>query len=341
MPVKKTVSATDPLRILITGASGLLGLNLALSAAGEPSTTGSARPHEVFGVTHHHLLHNAPFHVLQADLLERGALEWLLDTVQPDWIIHCAALANLDDCEADPDLAYHLNAELPGRLAILVAKGGARAKGIRLVHISTDAVFDGAQGDYGEEDTPNPLGVYARTKLAGERAVTAANPQAIIARVNLFGWSLMGQRSLGEFFFNNLSAGKQVMGFTDVYFCPMLANDLAGVLVCMLEAQLSGLYHVVSREATSKYDFGVAVARRFGLGESLITPTPVTASGLKATRSPNLILRTDKLAAALGAHFKEWELPSWQEGLERFYELYRSGYPQMLKQLAVSSATDR
>jgi len=357
------------LRILITGASGLLGLNLALSTAGS---------HEVYGVTHHHLLYNAPFHVLQANLLERGALERLLDTVQPDWIIHCAALADLDDCEADPDLAYHLNAELPGRLATLVAKGGARAKGIRLVHISTDAVFDGIQGDYREEDTPNPLGVYARTKLAGELTVAAANPQAIIARVNLFGWSLMGRRSLGEFFFNNLSAGKQVMGFTDVYFCPMLVNDLAGVLVCMLEAQLRGLYHVVSREATTKYDFGVAVARRFELDESLITPTLVATSGLRAPRSPNLTLRTDKLKTALAQskekignvdimgdeaahniqssdHFppsRPWEekevtlkssvrgmrgeLPSWQEGLERFYELFCSGYPQMLMKLAVA-----
>jgi dTDP-4-dehydrorhamnose reductase len=338
------------LRLLITGASGLLGLNLALSAAGRTSSTEPAGVHEIFGVTHQHLLHNTPFHVLQADLLERGALERLLDTVQPDCVIHCAALANLDDCEADPDLAYHLNAKLPGRLATLVAKSGARAKPIRLVHISTDAVFDGARGDYGEEDTPNPLGVYARTKLAGERAVTAVNPQAIIARVNLFGWSLIGQRSLGEFFFNNLSAGKQVMGFTDVYFCPMLANDLAGILICMLEAQLSGLYHVVSREATSKYDFGVAVARRFGLDESLITPTPIAVSGLRAPRSPNLTLRTDKLRTAL-AQISElsppshpWgekggmrgELPSWQEGLERFYELYRSGYPQMLKQMAVA-----
>jgi dTDP-4-dehydrorhamnose reductase len=112
------------MRILITGASGLLGLNLALSAAGS---------HKIFGVTHHHLLFNAPFHVLQADLTEPETLERLLDTVQPDWIIHCAALANLDDCEADPDLAHRLNAETPGRLAALVAKGGARAKPMRLV----------------------------------------------------------------------------------------------------------------------------------------------------------------------------------------------------------------
>jgi dTDP-4-dehydrorhamnose reductase len=327
------------MRILITGVSGLLGLNLALSAAGRTSVTESAGSNEIFGVTHQHILHNAPFHVLQADLLERGALERLLDTVQPDWVIHCAALANLDDCEADPDLAHRLNAELPGRLATLVAKGGARAKPMRLVHISTDAVFDGVRGGYGEEDAPNPLGVYARTKLAGERAVTAADPLAIVARVNLFGWSLVGRRSLAEFFINNLSAGKKVMGFTDVYFCPLLANDLAGVLIHMLVTQLSGLYHVVSREATSKYDFGVAVARRFGLDEGLITPTPVAASELKAPRSPNLTLRTEKLAAALGRYrAQSWQnaspLPSWREGLERFYELYQEGYPEMLKQLA-------
>jgi dTDP-4-dehydrorhamnose reductase len=313
------------MRILITGASGLLGLNLALSAAGQ---------HEVIGVTHRHLLHNTPFQVLQADLLERSALERLLDTVQPDWVIHCAALANLDDCEADPDRAHRLNAGLPGRLATLVAKGGARDKPIQLVHISTDAVFDGARGDYDEQDIPNPLGVYARTKLAGEAAVAAANPQAIIARVNLFGWSLMGRRSLAEFFFNNLSAGKRVMGFTDVYFCPLLVNDLAEVFIHMLDKRLSGVYHVVSREATSKYNFGLAVARRFSLDKSLIAPTALAASGLHAPRSPNLTLRTDKLRTALGS--ESGEFPSWQEGLERFFELYQNGYSQMVRQLAVA-----
>lgn len=353
-----------PTRILITGASGLLGLNLALTTAGRTSTEAAGpgygdKDHrsdhrfEVYGVTHHHPLQNAPFHVLQADLLERGALEWLLDTLQPDWVIHCAALANLDDCEVDPDLAHRLNAEIPSKLATLVAKGGARpstsgrrsttarAKPIQLVHISTDAVFDGARGDYREEDPPNPLGAYARTKLAGERAVMAANPQAIVARVNLFGWSLMGRRSLAEFFFNNLSAGKRVMGFTDVYFCPLLANDLADVLVRMLEIGLSGLYHVVSREATSKYDFGLAVARRFGLDQGLIAPTRVADSGLQAPRSPNLILRTDKLSTALSqspqlGKQEKYVIPSWQEGLERFYELYQSGYPNMLRQLAAA-----
>ena len=85
--------------------------------------------------------------------------------------------------------------------------------------------------------------------------------------MNFYGWSLLGQRSLGEFFYYNLSAGAQVMGFTDVIFCPLLVNDLAELLLEMLEKDLHGIYHVVSREHQSKYSFGVMLARRFGLDE--------------------------------------------------------------------------
>ncbi len=304
------------MRILITGVSGLLGLNLALSA-----TTEAGGNHVVFGTVKEHLLKTDRFTVIQCDLLSPGAMERLLEQTQPDWVIHCAALANLDACEAAPAQARKLNSELPAQLASHVARGGAR-----LVHISTDAVFDGLRGDYREEDPVNPRSVYARTKWEGEQAVLQANPEAIVARVNLFGWSLSGQRSLAEFFFNNLSAGKEVMGFTDVYFCPLLANDLALILLRMLARGLTGLYHVVSPQCTSKYEFGVALARRFGLNERLIKPVSVAQAGLIAARSPNLRLRSDKLAAALGE-----VLPDWSSGIERFYQLYLQGYPQSLR----------
>jgi dTDP-4-dehydrorhamnose reductase len=300
------------MHILITGASGLLGLNLALEAA---------KTHTVCGQVNHNPLHTDAFQVVQADLLHPGSIEQVLEQTQPDWVIHCAALANVDACETEPNLAYRLNAELPGKLAVLVARGGAR-----LIHISTDAVFDGQKGHYTEDDAPNPLSIYARTKLAGEQAVAQANPQAAIARVNLFGWSASGRRSLGEFFFNNLGVGQRVMGFTDVFFCPLLVNDIAPILLTMLEKQLGGLYHVVAGEAISKYEFGVQVARQFGLDEGLITPTSVTQSGLKAARSPNLTLRTDKLTAALGE-----PLPTLSPAIHRFYQLYQQGYPQKLK----------
>jgi dTDP-4-dehydrorhamnose reductase len=302
------------MRILVTGASGLLGLNLALEAAKE---------HQVFGVVHHNSLKTQAFQVIEADLLAPGAVERMLDQVQPDWVIHCAAQANVDACEADPAQAEQMNSLLPEKLAAYVARGGAR-----LLHVSTDAVFDGARGEYTENDKPNPLSVYARTKRDGERRVAVQNPSAVIARVNLFGWSLGGRRSLAEFFLNNLSAGAGVMGFTDVYFCPLLVNDLAMLFLEMLASGLHGLYHVVSSECLSKYDFGVRLAQTFHLDANLIQPTSVQVAGLKAARSPLLTLRTDKLTAALG-HLT----PDTTSGIRRLYELYQQGYPQRLRDL--------
>lgn len=328
------------MRILVTGASGLLGLNLALEAARahqnpwiRADQNTAQEPHQVFGLVNRQSLQTTAFTVLEGDLLAAGTLERVLEQVKPDWIIHCAALANVDECEEDPERAQQLNSILPGRLAEYVARGGAR-----LVHISTDAVFDGQRGNYVEEDLPNPLSVYARTKLAGEQAVAAANPDAIIARVNLFGWSLNGRRSLAEWFFNNLTVGKPVMGFTDVYFCPVLVNQLAHILLRMLALNLHGLYHVVSRAGLSKYAFGMALAERFGLDTALITPASVAQAGLKAARSPNLTLRNDRLQRALAqAGEEEVVLPTVSTGLEQFYTLYQQGYPQYLHAMRTRS----
>jgi dTDP-4-dehydrorhamnose reductase len=300
------------MRILVTGASGLLGLNTALEAS---------QQHEVFGSVNKNELKTTAFTVIQSDLTEPGALVNLIDRSQPEWVINCAALANLESCEANPALAKKLNSELPEKLAYHVAKGGAR-----LVHVSTDAVFDGEQGNYTEEDKPNPLSLYARTKLSGENAVLAANPDAIVARVNLFGWSLSGKRSLAEWFVNNLSAGNNIKGFTDVYFCPLLVNHLAKLLLNMLELELYGLFHVVSSECSNKYDFGVRLAKLFGFEESLIEPASVTESGLRVARSPKLTLKTDKLTQEIGA-----PTPKLTEGLAEFYAQYENGYPKFIQ----------
>jgi len=304
-------------RILITGASGLLGINLALEIA---------KHHTVFGVVNRHSLKTSAFEVLKADLLRPGALENVLEVTRPDWVIHCAALANLEACKQDPVLAARLNTELPEKLATLVARSGAR-----LIHVSTDAVFDGKRGDYSEDDAPNPINIYARTKLDGELAVRQANPQAIIARVNLFGWSLSGKRSLAEFFYYKLSAGERVNGFTDVFFCPLLVNHMAGVFLAMLEKGLSGLYHVVNRDCLTKYDFGLAIASKFRLDGALIKPVSVLASGLQAPRSPRLTLRVDKLEHDLGV-----VLPGIDSGIDEFYRLHTIAYPQRLFAMAAA-----
>jgi dTDP-4-dehydrorhamnose reductase len=188
-------------------------------------------------------------------------------------------------------------------------------------------VFDGTKaGFYTEEDEPSPPGTYSQTKLDGECAVLEANPEAIIARVNFYGWSLGGKRSLAEFFVNNLSEGKNVNGFTDVIFCPMLVNVTARLLLEMLQRNLRGVYHLVGAQPMSKYQFGVEVARTFGLREELISPRSVEGSGLTARRSHNLWLSIHKLSTDLGH-----EIPAFSTGLAEFYTQFQQGYPQKIR----------
>lgn len=300
------------MKLLITGASGLLGINLAMEAMGK---------YEVVGVDRGKLK-SAPFQVWNVEPLDRDAIDSVLDNVQPDWLVNCAAMTNLEVCEQYPEQARSLNTDLPAQLANACAE-----RAIRFVHISTDAVFDGEKTDfYTEEDTPNPPGLYSQTKLDSEHAVFSENPDAIVARVNFFGWSLSGRHSLAEFFFNNLSEGKNVNGFTDVIFCPILVNVTARLLLQMLEKNLSGLYHVVGPQPMSKYQFGIQIARTFGLREDLILPRSVLASELTAKRSHNLRLSTHKLSTDLGR-----EIPAFSTGLGEFYTQFQQGYPQKIR----------
>jgi len=301
------------MHLLVTGASGLLGLNLCCVAADSGL--------DVTGFVHNRLLKGAPFDLTQGDLLDVEFSLKQIETIQPDAIIHCAAVADLNLAEKRPELAYKLNSDVPGRLAT-----AAKGWDIPFVHISTDAVFDGEKGNYQESDPTNPLSVYARTKLAGEQAVQDANPDALIARVVFFGWSLSGQRSLSEFFFNHLGAGKVVNGFTDTFFSPLYVEDLADTLLEMLDAKLTGLYHVVSPESISKYGFGVRIADKFGFDSRLITPIEAKSLDRGAQRSLKLTLNCGKLEKAL-----DHQLPTVTEGIEAFYQGWLACYPQKLQ----------
>ena len=304
------------MRMLVTGASGLLGLNFCLRKAQE---------HELTGVVNSRSLQDAPFTTLQMDLLASDAAAQLLDKVQPEYVVHCAAMANVDSCERDPQAAAAINAQVPAQLA-----GLCRERGIGFLHVSTDAVFDGLLGSYTEEDEPHPLSVYAQTKLEGEQGVLAANPDALVIRVNFYGFSLSGSRSLSEFFLYNLMASKGVKGFTDVHFCPLYVADLVDVMLAMIEKRLSGLYHVVSPECLSKYDFGKRIADKFSLDAGLIKPVSVNDGNLLAKRSPNLTLRVDKaLAAGI-------QIPGQTFCLDHFHRHYQHGYPGLIKSYASS-----
>jgi dTDP-4-dehydrorhamnose reductase len=305
-------------KVLITGASGLLGINLAL--------TTQAHGYEVAGITLEHGIQGTPFEMMRLDLTQPGVIEKVIEDVHPDIIINCVALTDVDHCEQIPDDALRVNAGLPEALA----HETLRHK-IKLVQISTDAVFDGKSGKYKEEDPVSPQNVYAKTKHAGEIAVLNTNNQALVCRVNFYGWSISGRRSLAEWFFNKFTQGEPVKGFTDAIFSPLLATDLAGILLALIERDSRGLFHVVNPQSISKYDFGLALAERFGFNTSLITPTSIQNAGLEAVRSPNLNLDTNKILKEIGK-----KLPDQATELLRFHQQYVDGYPQQLKSYSKS-----
>jgi dTDP-4-dehydrorhamnose reductase len=267
---------------------------------------------EVVGVSYRHAVPVGGVRHLQVDLTQPAAAEDLLATVQPDWVVHCAALTDVDWCEEHPGETERVNVEMSAHLA-----RAARQQGSRFVFISTDAVFDGARGWYEEDDPPAPINVYAKSKWAAETVVRSVSASSLIVRTTFYGWHLQtAGLSLGEWIISRLESHQLVSAFVDVIFSPLLVTDLGAMLLAMMERKLQGVYHVAASEACSKYAFAVQVAEVFGLDRRLVQPTSVNQAGLRAPRPGNTSLQTHKVCRASGVR-----MPDVRSGIERFQEL--------------------
>ena len=284
-------------RGLITGASGLLGANLAHLAAAE---------HEVVAVSGQHLLQLPGLTGVSADLSRAGQARHLLEQHRPDWVVHCAAATDLDRCEREPEWARALNVEMTQQVA-----EACKEQGAQMAHISTDSVFDGDGGPYVEQDEPRPLNVYARTKLEGEQAVQAACPGALVVRTNFFGWTISPRQSLAEWFLGRFERGEPTPGFTDVYFSPLVVDHLALVLLELLGRGAQGLLHLPGATCLSKYEFGARLAKAFGHDPALVHAASVKDHGTRAERPLRTCLKGDRTVALLGG-----PLPDLEAGLE-------------------------
>jgi len=299
--------------LLVTGASGLLGANLMLAA--------SRSGYEAAGITYRHTLRIPGVTVLSADLTDEAATRKLISELKPTTIIHCAAATNVDWCEDHPQAAEKINVDASRWLAELACQLKAQ-----FVYISTDSVFDGERSDYCEEDEPAPVNWYAQSKLLGERAVLGSNPAALVARVNIYGWNVQSKLSLAEWILDRLRAGDVVPGFTDVFFSPILVNDLSEQLVAMVRQKLTGIYHVTGSERVSKYEFARRTAVLFGFDPKQVRATQLSQAGLRARRPLDISLNTQKISTALG-----YPMANVDAGLRRFRDLQDSGYVDKIK----------
>jgi len=298
-------------KMLITGGSGLLGGNLALLWSQKYALTATYHEHKA-------ILPAVDW--LQIDLTKTESLA-VLEAIRPEAIIHCAAQTNLEYCEDHPQEAFLQNVTAAANVATL-----AEMLNAYLIHISTDAVFDGTHGDYSEEDQANPINIYGHTKLAAEEEVARICPQAAIVRTNIYGWNLRAKTSLAEWLLANLREGKSIRGFTDVYFTPVLVNHLAEALTELLAQRPSGIFHIAGSEKINKFDFGQKLANIFGYDGTLVSPASVEEFGFKARRGKDLSLNIGKAEREL-----QVRMPAIEEGLREFKEWYEQGYRDLLK----------
>jgi dTDP-4-dehydrorhamnose reductase len=258
-----------------------------------------------------------------ADLTVPGAAARLVEETRPIAVINAAAVADVNRCETDREYAFRLNAEVPAELAAACEKQGAR-----FIHLSTDAVFAGdCDHPYSEDDPTQPKNQYGRAKLAGEQAVLAACPASLVVRTVMYGWNAQPKESLGEYFLTRLSRGQRVPGFSDVFMTPILASDLARLLLRLIRLDVSGVLHVSGRECVSKADFGRRIALAFGLESELVEFVSILDDPPAAPRALRPCLRVDRAEMLLG------RMPSVDEGVARFRQTYDDGLPSRLRSL--------
>lgn len=270
-------------RVLITGGSGLLGSTLGRLVAAD---------HDVYATFHVHPASIQGVSWVSLDIRDPAQVNAVVKDIKPALVIHTAALALVDYCEEHPDEARSLNAAATEHVA-----RAAAAAGSRLVYISTDSVFDGKAGNYAENDPTNPPNVYARTKLEGEQYVRNILPESLIIRTAFYGWNVQNKQSLAEWVLAGLRQGRNLSMFTDVYFTPIVTDNLAEAILALYQRGCQGTYHVGGSERCSKYQFGRAVARVFSLDADLVRPSSIEAADFKAPRAADLSLNS-ALAAA-------------------------------------------
>jgi dTDP-4-dehydrorhamnose reductase len=300
------------LKLFITGISGLLGANFALQCRDRFQVGGAYLEHPV-------AIPGAE--AIRLDVTSRVAAEEALNHYRPDVIVHTAALTNVDECEDDPQRAHLLNVTAARNMALI-----ATALGSRLVHVSTDQLFDGAEPWVTEASIPTPLNNYGRTKSLAERAVLEACPGALVVRTNFYGWGTPNRRSFSDWIIRNLELRTELTMFTDVSFTPILINQLIDVTADLIISEASGVFHVAGRERLSKHAFALKLARALGYSQGSIRPISVDQLSLSARRPKEMSLSSEKVEALL-----QVRMPTVAEGLERLRNLKEQGWQQELE----------
>ena len=277
--------------IAIVGSNGLLGQNLAHVIALESSARvicAGFRQQSIVEV-------EQPMYV-QLDITDRVAVKEFALRHHPATIVNCAGMNDVDTCETERERAWRINVKGVENLV-----SGCRAVDARLVHFSSDYVFDGEHPPYCEHDKPAPLSYYGKTKLASENACRMGGIRfAIIRTALLYGTGIGVRENFVQRVLRLLTRNEQFHAATDQTGNPTSAGELATAAIRVIERRCEGVYHIAGPDIVSRYEFARAIANVFDLDSNLVVP--VSSAGLfqKALRPANAGLITLKAESELG-----------------------------------------
>ena len=295
---------------MIIGATGMLGSSIYLTNTN----------HELIGT----YLGEKPnsSKIIKLDITKEENVKKVINNYQPEAIINTAAITNVDLCEKNRKLAE--NVHILGTKYLVAA---AEECNSYFLYISTDSVFDGIKGNYNEKDKPRPLNVYAQTKFEGEKETLKYQNSSVI-RTNIYGYNWLNKESIAEWIINTLKKEKKINLFRDVYFTPILVNNLSQALLEIVERKLKGIFHIAGAENVTKINFGKKIAELWNLDEELIEPISIYDLNLKADRPLKPTLDITKCQKILRT-----KLLNLEEGLKLFRKLADLGYLERLRNL--------
>jgi len=269
------------MKILVTGASGLLGSKVAELTFSEG--------HDVYSAFNKHTInHGSP---VRMDLTDLDSCRRVFENIRPEAVVHSAALTNVDLCEVEKETAWRINVygtELIARLC--------KEFNCFMVFISTDYVFNGEKGLYSEEDQPDPINYYGYTKLKAEEAVRSIlNDYCIVRTSVIFGSKpAAGKINFALWILESLKQKRRINVVVDQINSPTLNTNLAEAILEILDRKLMGLYHIAGATPISRYDFACLLAEEFKLERELIQPTTSDKINWIAKRPKNASLNVAK-----------------------------------------------
>jgi dTDP-4-dehydrorhamnose reductase len=220
-----------------------------------------------------------------------------ISSESPDRVLLTAAITDVDECERKPQLAFSVNVE--GTMNVAAA---CKLSGALLLYVSTDYVFNGLKGSkYYEFETPDPLSIYSKTKLEGERLTLDSSKKNAVCRVAvLYGWNRLSTKdNFASWIIRSVRAGTEVRLFDDQFVTPTYAPHCAKVLSEVSERGLKGLFHTSGPDCLSRYQMGTIIAEVFGLDQSLMKPSKLEDAKFMAKRAQNSCLNNENTEAQL------------------------------------------